>query len=287
MKHKTFTITQMTKEEVNDYAIQWAKEEGWNPGFRDAACFYAQNPHGFFMGRLDGEPIGCCSAAIYDKHFAFFGFYIVKKEFRHLGYGMQMTRHRLNYVGNRNIGLDGVLEMCDKYANIGFRTAHQNIRYQGEAALISRNEGIDSNIIKITEEIRSLIDGYDRLYFPAPRKAFLDCWLSSSQGHVSLAYMLEGTIQGYGVIRPCFSGYKIGPLYADSYEIAEKIFLALLKHAQGKVYFLDIPEPNLQALKLVECFHMKPCFKTLRMYTKCAPNINLENVYGISTFELG
>ena len=30
--------------------IDWAAAEGWNPGLGDAACFYAIDPNGFFMG---------------------------------------------------------------------------------------------------------------------------------------------------------------------------------------------------------------------------------------------
>jgi hypothetical protein len=284
MRSETFTISEMTEKEIENVAIQWAKEEGWNPGLGDAECFYAQNPHGFFIGRLNGEPIGCCSAAIYDEHFAFFGFYIVKREFRHHGYGMEMTKHRLNYVGNRNIGLDGVLNMCDKYENIGFRTAHLNIRYQGQVSL---KEELDSHLVLISEELRPLVDDYDRLYFPAPRKSFLNCWLKLSSHRFPLAYLEDGKVKGYGVIRQCSKGYKIGPLFADTDDIAEKIFKQLVYHAQGEVFFLDIPEPNASALKLAESYKMKPCFKALRMYTKEVPPINLNHVFGITTFELG
>ena len=38
-----------------ELAIDWAAKEGWNPGLNDAACFYAIDPNGFFMGMLDGK----------------------------------------------------------------------------------------------------------------------------------------------------------------------------------------------------------------------------------------
>ena len=41
--------------------IDWAAGEGWNPGLGDAACFYAIDPNGFFMGVLVSLPI-------YDEH---------------------------------------------------------------------------------------------------------------------------------------------------------------------------------------------------------------------------
>jgi len=39
----------------------------------------------------------------------------------------------------------------------------------------------------------------------------------------------NGTLTGYGVLRMCRTGYKIGPLFADSPETAERLFLALMK----------------------------------------------------------
>lgn len=281
---KNYTISSINQEGLESIQIQWAKREGWNPGLDDAQAFFAQDPHGFFVGCLNGEPIGCCSAVIYDDTFAFFGFYIVKKELRHKGYGIQMTRHRLEYVGNRNIGLDGVIDMTDKYARIGFRPAYMNIRYQGKNF---SQEKKDDCIAVISDSLFSKIEQFDRLYFPAPRSAFLKEWLKQSSNCTSLAYCDQGLIRGYGTIRRCFNGYKIGPLFAESFEIAEKLFLSLVAEAKGEVFFLDIPEPNSSALKLIEKYQMEQCFKTLRMYTKEVPDINLDHVFGITTFELG
>jgi len=279
-----FMITEMNQDEVQDIVIQWAKNEGWNPGLDDSRSFYAQNRHGFFAGRLNGEIIGCCSAVIYDETFAFFGFYIVQAEYRHQGYGIQMTHHCLQYAEDRNIGLDGVLDMACKYENIGFNQAHMNIRYTGQLIF---NEKRDKHEEEIIESLLPKIEQYDRCYFPAPRRPFLKEWLKPSLNQLSLVYIDEEGIKGYGTIRRCYTGYKIGPLFAESEEVAEKLFRSLILESKGESFYLDIPEPNKGALKLVERYQMKECFKTIRMYTKNAPDINLDNVFGITTFEFG
>ena len=51
-----FVIRQMTMGDM-ELAVDWAAEEGWNPGISDAACFYNTDPQGFFIGELNGEPI--------------------------------------------------------------------------------------------------------------------------------------------------------------------------------------------------------------------------------------
>lgn len=285
MTKKHFDIRHMTENEIQKIAVAWANEQGWNPGLHDTESFYAQDPRGFFLATLNGEPIGCASAVIYDDNFAFFGFYIVQPEFRHYGYGFDITKARLAYVGDRNIGLDGVIDMCDKYARLGFVTAHLNIRYEGKP--IPHMIKTNCHIHHITAAMFQDISRYDQQYFPAPRQLFLSHWLYPKEGQALVYQLPDQTILGYGVIRKCFKGYKIGPLFAHNHEIAEELFLQLIAITQNEPFYLDIPEPNQHALALVEKYGMQPSFKTNRMYTQGAPNIDLDHVFGITTFELG
>jgi hypothetical protein len=44
-------IRPMTRDEL-DLAVEWAAQEGWNPGLADAECFHAADPEGFLIGVL-------------------------------------------------------------------------------------------------------------------------------------------------------------------------------------------------------------------------------------------
>ena len=79
-KQSSLLIRTMRPEEI-ELAVEWAAAEGWNPGLYDGPVFYATDPVGFFVGLLDGEPIGCISTVAYGMHFGFLGFYIVKPAF--------------------------------------------------------------------------------------------------------------------------------------------------------------------------------------------------------------
>ncbi|MYV67590.1 GNAT family N-acetyltransferase, partial [Streptomyces sp. SID2131] len=48
----------------------WAAEEGWNPGLSDVTAFFAQDPGGFFLGRIGGEPVSAVSVVGYDDAYA-------------------------------------------------------------------------------------------------------------------------------------------------------------------------------------------------------------------------
>lgn len=91
-----YSIRRMKEAEVQ-IAVDWALKEGWNPGLSDANCFFQADPQGFFIGLLDDEPVAVGSAVVYDDTFAFCGLYIVKQEFRKLGFGLKLTQERLKY----------------------------------------------------------------------------------------------------------------------------------------------------------------------------------------------
>ncbi len=278
-----FHIERMTRDEIT-VAIDWARNEGWNPGLNDATCFYQTDPQGFFAGKLNGKIIAVGSAVVYDEEFAFCGFYIVDKNYRDQGYGMQLTQARLAYVGERNAGIDGVLEMVDNYARIGYHFAHNNARYVLENKQLTPKPDMALMDLK-TVPFAQLIH-YDRHYFPALRPQFLDGWIKQNHA-LALGYVTNGQLNGYGVIRKCFAGYKIGPLFADSALIAEKLFEHLVQHAHGEMVFFDIPENNSLAVDLVTHYGMSKVFATARMYLKGEPKISMQGIYGITTFELG
>ena len=88
--------------------IEWAAGEGWNPGLGDAAAFFAQDPDGFFIGRVDGEPVSAISLVHYGPAYAFLGFYLVRPDLRGRGHGIATWRTALARAGDRVVGLDGV-----------------------------------------------------------------------------------------------------------------------------------------------------------------------------------
>jgi Acetyltransferase (GNAT) domain len=100
--------------------------------------------------------------------------------------------------------------------------------------------------------------------------------------------MRDRKLCGYGVIRRCRRGFKVGPLFANDEKIAETVLLELSSNvAMAEPIFLDVPEVNPAAIRLVEQYRMNKVFETARMYTDAPPAIELEGVFGVTTFELG
>jgi GNAT superfamily N-acetyltransferase len=277
-----FAIRAMSRSDL-DLALEWAAQEGWNPGLADAECFYATDPDGFLIGCLGSEPIGCISVVRYPDRFGFLGFYIVVPTMRGRGYGVRLWRAGIKRLAGCTIGLDGVVAQQANYRQSGFALAHRNIRFGGKPECTDPG---DPRITPIRSDLFANLLLYDRSFFPASRDAFLRCWLEP-RARQGLALVDDGSIRGYGVIRACRDGSKIGPLFADTEERADVLFRALAARAKDGSVFLDCPEPNRAATDLTVRHGVSPVFETARMYRGPAQDPPLSRVYGITTFELG
>jgi GNAT superfamily N-acetyltransferase len=264
--------------------LQWAKAEGWNPGLDDAQPFHAADPDGFLLGIRDGEIVSGISVVASGPAFGFLGLYIVKPEHRGKGFGMQTWQAGLAYLGDRTIGLDGVVAQQENYARSGFVLAHRSIRFGRTAHSIF---ALHKNVQQITPADIADIFAFDAIYYGAPRAAFIAQWLNGLGGRRGFLIKNGSRITGYGVIRPCCDGFKIGPLFAADANAAESLFQAMTRTKEIEPIFIDMPEPNAEGLRMMERLGFTPVFETARMYRGIAPNLPLHAIYGLTSFELG
>jgi len=278
-----YTIRTATRQEI-DLLVGWAAAEGWNPGVFDADCFYTADSEGFFLGCLDDEPIASLSAVKYGNDFAFIGFYIVKPDYRSRGFGLQIWNTVLTLVKDRNAALDGVVAQQENYKKFGFRTAHRNIRYAG----VGGGEFLhDEGLVELGKIPFEQVVAYDAAFFPGDRSRFIQQWVKQPHS-AAFGVLADGQLIGYGMVRPSQTGYRIGPFFADSEAVAETLFLAFKSQVPTDTpFYLDVPEPNAAALRLVERYGMTPVFETARMYTKEIPELPLGRWFGVTTLEIG
>ena len=288
---ETLEIRNMTRSEV-DELVSWAAQEGWNPGLHDAELFWATDPDAFIAADLNGEMIGGGAITAYNGEFGFMGFFIVRPEFRGQGLGNTLWHARRQRLLNRlgpgtTIGMDGVFDMQSYYAKGGFVFAHRDMRFQAEIPDPPAAAPTDNpNIVPLANVPFEQLLAYDRTCFPAPRPNFLRGWIAQPDA-LALGNMADGQLNGYGVVRRCGEGCKIGPLFANDAQIANALYSQLAQFAAGGPLFLDIPENNPAALALVAQHKMVEVFGCARMYLGEAPEIAHERIFGVTTFELG
>jgi hypothetical protein len=276
-------------------AIDWAAAEGWNPGLDDLAAFHGADPKGFFLGWLGDEPVTSISVVRYGQDFGFLGFYIVQPDHRGRGYGWATWQHGMAYLEGATVGLDGVVAQQENYRKSGFQLAGRNVRHGGVPLLAGTGAKATAKteIRPVTADDMDAVVAYDSAFCAGPREGFTRTWALPPEGtrrHALIA-RAGGAISGYGVIRDCRSGRKIGPLFAEDAGTAEALFAALCNTAPedaepGEV-FLDTPEDNAAAVALAQHFDLQPVFETARMYRGEAPDLPTQRTFGITTFELG
>lgn len=264
--------------------VEWAAAEEWNPGLGDLGCFHPTDPGGFFVGRLDGRLVSAVSVVTYSESFAFLGYYLVHPGHRRQGLGLATWRAAVPHAGTRTIGLDAVPAQQDVYRRSGFVPAYQTVRYAGRPA---GSGAPATTAVPVGPAHLDAIADYDQRCFPAPRPAFVSRWLTAA-GHRAHVCLTDGEVTGYGAIRPGRSGWRVGPLFADTDREAEALFDALTAGlGPDEQVWMDVPEPHTAARAIVEARGLTPDSHTTRMYAGPAPDVPLGRTYGVTSLELG
>lgn len=267
-----------------EVALGWARDEGWNPGLDDVGPFHAQDPSGFLMGWLGTVRIGCISVVKYGTGFAFLGLYIVHPAHRGKGYGKAIWDAGIASAAGCTIGLDGVPAQQENYRKSGFVFAHGSARWGGTLRGLVATR---SYVRPVMPDDFPAVAAFDARHVAAPREAFLRAWLAPSPTRQTEGFFENGVLRGYGTIRRCVSGWKIGPLFAETPAIAEALLATLVTPAGTDPVYIDIPAPNIAAVEMVQRLGFAPSFDTARMYLGPAPALPLASIFGITTLELG
>ena len=259
--------------------VAWAAGEGWNPGLRDAAAFHAADPQGFLGAFVAGRMAAGISAVDYGG-FGFIGLYICRPDMRGRGYGRAVWDAGMARLAQTTVGLDGVPAQQANYRSMGFAPAYRTFRFSGRLPAA----GLSAEVHPVEPDLLPALGEFDRRFFPAARPSFLEGWLAPP--NIALAKIGEGGIQGYGVVRECREGFKIGPLFAVDEIAAADLLAALNAQCPGEVQ-IDVPEDKENFADLLLRAGFSRGFETARMYRGPAPELDGSGIFGISTLELG
>jgi GNAT superfamily N-acetyltransferase len=289
MSKELIEIGPMTRAEVLQLE-RWAIDEGWNPGIGDVELAWRFDPQAFIAMREAGEMIGGGAILAYGRRCGFMGLFIMAREHRGRGLGSRLWHERLARLRARldadaPIGMDGVFAMVPFYQRGGFRLAWRDLRFAGRARQ-DPDPGAYPQVIDLTTDDFDIIDRFDRLHVPAPRTEFLRGWLGRP-GVIAAGIAGPNGLRACGVLRPAQTGYKFGPLLADSPEGARAVFAMLCARIPGEPIELDVPEANPDAVALARAQGLSEVFGCARMFEGPMPAIDPRRIYGVSSFEFG
>ncbi|MEM0965559.1 MAG: GNAT family N-acetyltransferase [Verrucomicrobiota bacterium] len=275
-----------TRDELN-IGVEWARKENWNPGYKDADGYWATDPSGFVCMEISHEVVGFGSVVSFGGKFGFMGFYIVRPDYRGRGLGGPFWRWRKARLMARldpgaTIGMDGVPAMESFYGRGGFVTNHYNVRMSGKAASATPNPNIKDLALISWDEILKL----DQQGFSTNRETLLRYWIDLPESF-SFGYQSEGKLEGFGVIRPASDGFRIGPLFAETANIAEKLLLSLCGAVSGERVYVDMPDINPEAIPMAKRLGMNEVSRCARMYAGPPPDIPYDKTFAVASLELG
>lgn len=259
--------------------LDWAAEEGWNPGLDDAAAFHGADPGGFLMGWVDGAPVAAISVVRHSPDFAFLGLYLCRPEWRGRGVGWALWQAGMALAGSRTVGLDGVPAQQENYRRSGFVPAGRTVRCTGEVT----PEPLDG----LAGGDAGAVAALDRAATGVARPAFLAAWVRDTPDRRSLCLMQDGSVAGFGTVRRCREGVKVGPLTAAAPEGARRLLGALAGVFPDRPLVLDVPDANPAAIRLARDLGMAESFETARMYRGPRPATDPALTWGVATLELG
>ena len=80
----------------------------------------------------------------------------------------------------------------------------------------------------------------------------------------------------------------MSPLIADDSSSAEEILISLVSHYEaGTPYYLDMPETNIEGMRMAERLSLKETGRLIRMYKGSEHEISLNNIYSFTNLEVG
>jgi len=287
----------LSKKQMNieDFMVvqSWCMKEGWNVGKYDNTFYYQIDPKGHFLFFKEQNPIGSMSLVKHSNQFFTIGPFIVIESERGIGYGSQIWQQvitRLNNYPDANVLLYAVPQQIARYQEEGFKPCQNHLRWVINSPLFS-SEKDQHQVYPVSLKSLNRIFEFDQNIFGYCRKNTLTSVLSHPQIN---GYYVEAdnTIVGYGLIRPCIHGYRIGPLYANNADIAKLLLMKLVAIAGRENIILDIPEMNVTGQKLMLSLGAKrdiSCDTMMMVKGNLSSEFefNIEKNYGLFSLEIG
>lgn len=263
--------------------LGWAGDEGWNPGLDDAEAFLAADPQGFFGLSAQGRLAAAVSVVRHSETYAFLGLYICRPALRGQGHGLAVWTAAMAHAGDRTVGLAGVPAQQANYARSGFRMAGLIQRYTGALP-----PGAAGDLEPPGTGVPALVALQEGIMGSAA-PAYLRAWFTDTATRQTRLVRRAGQIAGFGTIRECQRGFKIGPFAARDAETARTLLSGLAAVAgSGEAPVSVDVDPRAPALaELLRAAGLRPDFETGLMYRGTPPGGAPWPFTGSGTLELG
>jgi GNAT superfamily N-acetyltransferase len=289
---KTMTVTLMQPADFKEIN-QWCIDEGWNIGIYDSEIYYKIDPMHHYIAKTN-ERVASLSIIKHSPTFFTLGPFIVHKSYRGQGVGEALWNEAMTQIikeyPDAHIALYAVSEQVERYKKADFIPVLTIQRWHLDSNK-SLSTSISHQCTTITNKLIPSVGRYYQNHYVTNRDLLFNELLLKPETN-GLVFMDDNVIKGFGFIRPCVRGFRIGALVADTPEIAQILIAGLLVFAQSAPVFIDVPDSNPHTIGCMNAFHAvrAPQEDTIMMIKGTGYSSYLkkwEQHYGLFSLEIG
>lgn len=245
------TLSRMTDRDL-EAAYELSEEAGWNQTYRDWERILELDPEGLIGGYRDGELVGTVTLVSLGDDVAWIGMMLVREAFRGVGFGHTLFREALREARTRGhslVGLDATHLGLPLYRSEGFQAVTSMTRWGGTLASTVHR---DPSFIRLPEERFEEAVELDHHHSGVDRRRLLRTLLQETTTVAVGAFQGE-RLRGFGLSRPGRKARHIGPVLAESPEMAGRLIGHLGHEFPDTPVLIDLcdrPEMDRQLLAL-------------------------------------
>ena len=229
----------------SDLAVAWelSRAAGWNQTTEDWRRQYEMDPSGCFVACVAGETIGTVTSCRYGG-VAWVAMMLVAEPWRRKGVGRALMGRVVEHLETshvRTIRLDATSLGQPLYESLGFRADFQLTRFRMRIYERSSQPSKMNPLLEQMVRMDTSAYGYDRQH--------LIRWLLSMPGALALS---SGEGKSFLMARPGHIATFIGPCVCETDKDATQLISTAVKACPPGMVFIDVPQPNVNAIQFVE-----------------------------------
>lgn len=265
--------------------------ESWNQTEDDWLFLMKSNPRHCLVGLSENKVIGSVTAISYEQKLAWIGMMLVSKDYRGFGVGKVLLNTIIKSLDKCNsIKLDATAVGVPVYKKLGFVTTYEIDRMvcsEIPSEIIAIEDTGDFEISNISSHDITKIVTLDEFIFGVKRPGLFH-YLLKNKEKIGFQIKKGNILKGFVFGREGSNYIQIGPLIADSLQIAKCLINGVFNDLKGKSLLVDVlsDQKEFKAWLFLNKFEHERSFT--RMYLKTNDySGKKENQFLISGPELG
>lgn len=269
-----FVVRRMTRRDA-EKVISWYTAVCATSVDLQVALDVAGDDEGFYVGELNGELVASAAVIAVADGLSYGSMLYVDERFRDSGLGRRIIDVAMEAAvrtARNTIAIDAHSELEAMFVRRGGKTQFAVTQFTGKVQPV---ETSGKSELAIRQVGNSDFDGlmrYDDECFVRPgsawRREFMSRLIMIPGSRTMIAVNQQGDVVGCGCRRPAVAAaehHLIGPLYADSYDIARQMLYALTCDIAGQNIWISICEPNEEAVRLLRELKLHESIHMMRM----------------------